>query len=206
MTISGTADLIGLRAPHGAAGAELRAYVDVIRRSVSTMTRLIGDLLDFRSFEDGRLRVAAERHDLKPLIRRAIEAFRAAAAAKSVSLGADLPAESATAKFDPARIEQVLSNLLDNAVKFTPRGGSIRVRVRRSGPEYLVSVQDTGIGIPTDALTSIFERFEQLGTDRTGFGLGLYISSWIVEAHGGRMWADSKPGSGSTFSFTLPEK
>jgi signal transduction histidine kinase len=170
------------------------------------MARLISDLLDFRSFEDGQLRVSAERHDLKAEIRRAVEDFRVLARSKSLSLDADLPDEAAIAKFDPARIHQVLSNLLDNALKFTPPGGSIRVRVRRSGPEYIVAVEDTGIGIPEEALTSIFERFERLGADRTGLGLGLYISSWIVEAHGGRMWAESELGVGSTFYFTLPEK
>jgi signal transduction histidine kinase len=204
--ISGAADLIHVRAPHDAPGDEIRAWADVIRRSVAAMSRLISDLLDFRSFEDGRLRVAAERHDLKKLVRNAIQAFRVAAAAKPLSLDADLPPGAAMAKFDPDRMLQVLSNLLDNALKFTPPGGSIRVRVERSGPGYIVSVSDTGIGIPKAALSSIFERFEQLDADRSGLGLGLYISSWIVEAHGGRMWAESEVGRGSTFYLTLPEK
>jgi len=102
---------------------------------------------------------------------------------------------------------QVLSNLIHNAIKFTPEGGAIRLRAERAGQSCLVSVSDTGIGIPEGDLTSIFERFRQLDRgDRTGLGLGLYISLWIVEAHGGRIWAESVLGSGTTFHFTLPEE
>jgi signal transduction histidine kinase len=101
---------------------------------------------------------------------------------------------------------QVLSNLIHNAIKFTPEGGSIRVRIARAGTFCLVSVSDTGPGIPASELTGIFERFRQLDrSDRTGLGLGLYISQWIVEAHGGRIWAESEVGAGTTFHFTLPE-
>jgi len=110
-------------------------------------------------------------------------------------------------KHDPHRMLQVLSNLIQNAIKFTPEGGSIRISATRVGTLYQVSVSDTGIGIPAGELTAIFERFRQLDrSDRTGLGLGLYISRWIVEAHGGKIWAESQLGRGSTFHFTLPEE
>jgi signal transduction histidine kinase len=99
----------------------------------------------------------------------------------------------------------VLVNLLGNALKFTPAGGSVTVRSERVGDELLLSVADTGLGIPSDKLESVFERFLQVGRDdRRGVGLGLFISKCIVEGHGGRIWVESAVGRGSTFTFTLP--
>jgi signal transduction histidine kinase len=206
-TISGVAALIEQQAPTDESGGRIRGWAERVRRSVSVMERLIDDLLDFGSFEDGQLRVAAERLDIRPLVHGAIDAFHGVAAAKGLSLEADLPADPVMAKHDPHRMFQVLSNLLQNAIKFTPQRGSIRIRVARAGPFCLVSVSDTGIGIPEGELTEIFERFRQLDrSDRTGLGLGLYISRWIVEAHGGRIWAESQLGAGTTFHLTLPQE
>jgi signal transduction histidine kinase len=207
MTISGVAALMEQQAPADETGQRIRGWADRVLRSVGVMERLIGDLLDFGSFEDGQLRVAAERLDVRSLIQGAIDAFHGVARAKGLSLEADLPADPVIAKYDPHRMLQVLSNLIHNAIKFTPAGGSIRIRVARAGTFCLVSVSDTGVGIPDGALTAIFERFRQLDrSDRTGLGLGLYISQWIIEAHGGRIWAESQEGRGTTFHFTLPEE
>ena len=204
-TISGLAALIEQQAPADEPGHRIRGWADRVRRSVSVMERLIGDLLDFGSFEDGQLRVAAERLDVRPLIHGACEAFHGAALAQGLSLETDLPAGPVVAKHDPHRILQVLSNLVHNAIKFTPEGGSIRIRAARGGAFCIVSVTDTGVGIPDGELTTIFERFRQLDrSDRTGLGLGLYIARWIVEAHGGRIWAESQVGAGTTLFFTLP--
>jgi signal transduction histidine kinase len=121
-----------------------------------------------------------------------------------LSLKVDVARGPLLAKFDMDRMLQVVSNLLQNAIKFTPAGGSITIRAARRGAACIVAVSDTGIGIPANELSSIFERFRQLDkTDRAGLGLGLYISKWIVEAHGGRIWAESQAGAGSTFYFTL---
>jgi len=208
MTIAGVAALLDQQAPNDELGQRMHAWADRVRRSVNVMERLIGDLLDVNSFEDGQLRVVAERLDLRPLIHGAIDAFQSVAQAEGVSLEADLPAEPLMAKHDPHRLFQVLSNLIHNAIKFTPAGGHIRVRAERAGRFYQVSVSDTGVGIPDGDLTGIFERFRQLNhlSHRTGLGLGLYISKWIVEAHGGRIWAESKVGDGTTVRFTLPEE
>jgi signal transduction histidine kinase len=206
MTISGVAALMDQQAPAGEIGQRMRAWADSVRRSVNVMERLIGDLLDFNSFEDGQLRVAAECLDIRSLIHSAIDAFHGVAQAKGLSLEADLPADPLMTKYDPHRMLQVLSNLIHNAIKFTAEGGSIRIRVGRAGTFCEVSVADTGVGIPDGELTEIFERFRQLNpSDHTGLGLGLYISQWIVEAHGGRIWAESQVGVGTTFHFTLPE-
>ncbi len=204
MTIAGLATLIEQSIPADD-GSRMRAWTESIKRSVGVMERLIGDLLDFGSFEDGRLRVTADSHDIRDLLRHTVDAFQPVAAGKHIGLAADLPDEPVIAVYDDYRIQQVMSNVIHNAIKFTPESGSIHIRVERSGSDCVIAVADTGIGIQQDELTTIFQRFRQLnGTGRTGLGLGLYISMWIVEAHGGRIWAESRVGAGSTFYFTLP--
>jgi signal transduction histidine kinase len=204
MGIIGAAQLIE-HAPAKEHGARIGKWTTQIRRSAAAMERLILDLLDFSSFEDGELRVVAERHDTADVVRSAMEALRPLAAAKSIALVAHLPTKPVMAHYDPHRLQQVLSNLIDNAIKFTPEGGVIRIRTSRTGPECRVAVSDTGIGIPADKLNAIFEYFHHMErTDRTGLGLGLYIATWIVKAHGGRIWVTSRVGGGSTFYFTLP--
>jgi signal transduction histidine kinase len=206
-TISSVAELMEQRAPTDETGERMRAWAERVRRSVNVMERLISDLLDFSSFEDGQLRVAAERLDIRTLIHSAIDAFHGVALAKGLSLEADLPADPIITKHDPHRMLQVVSNLLHNAIKFTAEGGSVRIRVARAGTFCRISVSDTGVGIPDGELTAIFERFRQLNpSDHIGLGLGLYISQWIVEAHGGQIWAESQVGVGTTFHFTLPEE
>jgi signal transduction histidine kinase len=207
MTISGVAALMDQQAPANETGQRMHAWADRVRRSVSIMERLIGDLLDVNSFEDGQLRVVAERLDIRTQIHAVIDGSHGVAMEKGLSLDADLPADPIMTKHDPHRMFQVLSNLVHNAIKFTPEGGSIRIRAARAGRFCQVSVSDTGVGIPDGELTGIFERFRQLNpSDRTGLGLGLYISKWIVEAHGGSIWAESKVGDGTTVHFTLPEE
>ena len=204
MAIGGAAALIQAHAPGGDSGRRIADWTLTIRRSVAMMERLIRDLLDVGSFEDGRLRVSAQRLDVRDLIRATIDTFQPVAAAKQLSLDADLPAQPVLAHADENRIMQVLSNLVHNAIKFTPAGGVIRLRAAPTDEGCIVSVADTGIGIPERDLTAIFERFRRLeGNDRTGLGLGLYIAHWIVDAHGGRIWAESKVGDGTTISFTL---
>ena len=206
-TISGFASLIEQQAPPDETGHRIRGWADRVRRSVSIMERLIGDLLDVNSFEDGQLRVVAERLDIRTQIHAVIDGAHGVAMEKGLSLEADLPADPIMTKHDPHRMFQVLSNLVHNAIKFTPEGGSIRIRAARAGRFCQVSVSDTGVGIPDGELTGIFERFRQLNpSDRTGLGLGLYISKWIVEAHGGSIWAESTVGVGTTVRFTLPEE
>jgi signal transduction histidine kinase len=129
---------------------------------------------------------------------------RPLAEAKSVELEVSLPPTVVRGVFDPDRMLQVVLNVLQNAIKFTPQAGAVRVRVAQAGRECLIAVSDTGIGILEAELPNIFERFRQLDDDRAGLGLGLYISKWIVEAHGGRIWAESRRGLGSTFYITLP--
>jgi len=176
-----------------------------IQRSGARMNRLIGDLVDVASIEAGVLAVTREVGDPTTVVTEAVDTFQVQAAAAGVALVAEIVPASTLAAFDSARILQVLTNLLSNAIKFTPRHGTIVVRVERFGDEIRFTVSDTGLGIASDKLEAVFVRFHQVTeNDRRGVGLGLYISKAIVQGHGGRIWADSKIGVGSTFCFTLP--
>lgn len=192
-------------ASEDAAGQRTRKDAESIQRFTARMNRLIGDLLDVASIEAGRLSVEPRPEDAIRLVRETVEAFQPAASAKGLSLESDVAQDSLLAHFDHERILQVLANLLSNAIKFTPEGGRVSIRVEPVGEEVRFSVADTGQGIAGDTLGRIFERFWQVHEgDKRGLGLGLYISRCIVEAHGGRIWAESQPGAGSTFFFTLP--
>jgi signal transduction histidine kinase len=187
------------------AGRKTVHAAEKIQRFTARMNRLIGDLVDVASIEAGKILVTPVVQEANVLVRESVEAFQPLASAQGLSLDA-VPSENILlAKFDHERVLQVLANLLSNAIKFTRAGGRISIRVEPVGPEVHFSVTDTGSGIPSQHLTAVFERFWQArSTDRRGLGLGLYISKCIVEAHGGRIWAESQLGQGSTFSFTLP--
>jgi signal transduction histidine kinase len=178
-----------------------------IHRYTTRMARLIGDLLDIVSIDAGRLAIEPSRHDVMDLIRETEDAFRPLAADKRISFSADVKNGSVIARYDDERILQVLGNLLGNALKFTPDGGRIDLRVEPLDDEVRFVVSDTGPGIASDKLEAIFERFWQASPKsvRTGLGLGLHISKCIVEAHGGKIWAESHAGEGATVSFTLPK-
>jgi signal transduction histidine kinase len=183
----------------------VRMNAQRIQRSAVRMERLIGDLVDLASIEAGRLAVTLEAGDPTLVAMEAVEIFQAQASARGVSLTTEMALPPSVVMLDPARILQVLTNLLSNAMKFTPAQGRVAIRLSRVGDIVRFAVSDTGAGVPTDQLEAVFERFVQLTkNDRRGVGLGLYISRAIVEGHGGRMWAENAAGGGSTFSFTLP--
>ena len=187
------------------AGQRTRRDAGSIQHFTARMNRLIGDLLDVASIEAGRLTVEPRPEDAIRLVRETVEVFQFTASAKGISLDSEVARDSLLARFDHERILQVLANLLSNAIKFTPEGGRISIRVEPAEEEVRFSVMNTGPGIAEENLGRIFERFWQvLASDRRGMGLGLYISKCIVEAHGGRIWAESKKDAGSTFFFTLP--
>jgi signal transduction histidine kinase len=190
-------------APEGEAGLKHREAAGKIRRVAAKMNRLIGDLVDVASIEANRLALAPADLDPRALLREAVEAFTPAAAAKGMALLTNAAASS-PAWGDHDRTFQVLANLVSNAIKFTPEGGTIIVRAAPMGGEVRFSVADTGAGISLEHRESVFARFWQSGPDRRGQGLGLFISKSLVEAQGGRIWLESEPGEGSTFHFTLP--
>ena len=135
----------------------------------------------------------------------AIDGIRLLAETRRQTLEVDLSPNLPEVAVDADRIRQVMSNLLGNAIKFTPAGGTIRVSARQQGDAVIVSIVDTGPGIPPEHLSKVFDRFwKGQGATRTGSGLGLSIAKGIVEAHGGTIWAESELGKGSSFAFTLP--
>lgn len=176
-----------------------------IERYGARMNRLIGDLVDVASIEAGKLAMQTAQGDVVALMSEAIEALQLTATARGVSLTSRGVQEPWVAEFDHDRMLQVLANLIANSIKFTPKGGNIRVHCERVGETLEFCVIDTGEGIPAVMLEAVFERFWQVGkNDRRGLGLGLYISRCIVEAHGGNIWAQSTPGQGTRMYFTLP--
>jgi signal transduction histidine kinase len=182
----------------------VQKHADRIRRSGARMNRLIGDLVDVASIHAGALTVTCEPGDPAHVVAEIVDTFEAQAKAAGLQLAREVPPGLPRASFDPARLLQVLTNLIGNAIKFTPAGGKILVRLAVDGDSLRFSVQDTGVGIAADKLEQVFDRFLQLSDDRRGVGLGLYISKCIVHGHGGRIWVESTPARGSTFSFTLP--
>jgi signal transduction histidine kinase len=180
--------------------------VGMMRRAGKQMNRLIQDLLDVKRIEHGRLAVDPRPVAAAPLLTDAGEMLRALAAARTLDLSVDAPAELPMVLADPARIQQVISNLVGNAIKFTPQGGRITLRGFPVGDEVRVAVMDTGPGIAADQLPHVFGQFWQGSrSDTRGLGLGLVIAKGIVEAHAGRIWVESTLGAGSSFYFTLPQ-
>jgi PAS domain S-box-containing protein len=182
-----------------------RRSIDTIQRAVARSNRLIQDLLDVARMEAGRIFVERRPEELAPLLKEVLELHRALAEAKGIRLTSSVPEGSPSVLADRDRLLQIFSNLLGNALKFTPKGGQIALRVEPAGDLMLFSVSDTGPGIPAESLPHVFDPFWQAQESRKeGAGLGLAIVRGLVEAHDGRVWVESKPGVGSTFFFTLP--
>jgi signal transduction histidine kinase len=179
--------------------------IQVIRRAAKAMDRLISDLLDVSAIEAGRLTVELEPLALGSLIEEGRRMFDEQAARMKQRLDCEISGTLPPVRGDRHRLLQVLSNLVGNAVKFTPEGGAIGLHAKAAADEVVVTVQDTGPGIPERDLPHIFDRFWHAGRQRRGgAGLGLAIVKGVLEAHRGRVWAESVPGRGATFAFALP--
>jgi len=177
------------------------------------LSRLVNNLRDLALADVGQLKLDRRPVNLKEVVRKACQLLRPVAEEKRITLDMDLPAELPQVSADQDRLHQVLYNLLTNSLRYTPEGGKVRLTVRvlgeGSGKEsILVQVADTGVGIPPTDLPHIFNHFYRADESRArasgGTGIGLAIVKQLVEAHGGRVWAESEPGKGSTFSFTVP--
>jgi PAS domain S-box-containing protein len=189
-----------------AALEERRELADAILESTHLMQRLIQDLLDVSTIESGHLKIHPRREALLPLVDAVLTMVREGADDRGVDLVREVPASLPAVHVDAMRLEQVLANLLANAVKFTERGGRVTVHGEVDGPMVRVRVSDSGIGIPPEHVPHIFDRYwhAKRQSRTVGTGLGLAIAKGIVEAHGGSIRVESTLGVGSTFVFTLP--
>jgi sigma-B regulation protein RsbU (phosphoserine phosphatase) len=186
-------------------------HLKTVLKSVNQLHAMIRDLLEATRADSGKLRIEPRCIDIGELIQQAVAMMRPTAAEKEVGLEAELDQAIRLVYADPDRILEVLINLIDNGIKFTPANGTVFVNaslVETDPTAVYLSVCDSGRGIPQESISLVFERLYQdpnaVDGNRTGFGLGLYIAKEIVTLHGGRMWVASEPGSGSRFSFTLP--
>ena len=190
-------------------GEKRTRAMDTVARNVTSLTQIVEDVLDVSRIISGKLRLDVQPVDLPPVIQNAVETVRPAADAKGVRLVTIVDPRAAPVSGDPERLQQILWNVLSNAVKFTERGGRVQVRLERVNSHVEITVSDTGVGIPAEFLPHVFDRFRQAdaGISRTrgGLGLGLAITRHLVELQGGRIFAESDgPGKGATFRIELP--
>jgi two-component system phosphate regulon sensor histidine kinase PhoR len=174
---------------------------------VDALSQMVQELLDLARIESGKAVLQLANVPALDLLRHATERLQAQATRVQVTLHLDASTPLPVVDVDAGRVEQVLTNLIHNAIKFTPPGGEIRVSATTNTEQGLtVKVMDSGVGIAPEDLPRIFERFYKADRARSGggTGLGLAIAKHIVQAHGGRIWVESRLGKGSTFSFTLP--
>jgi signal transduction histidine kinase len=185
--------------------AEPADYLPALHEQVRTLSGLVDDLFELARIDSGTLTLELRRAELGEVVSACLRGVEAEARARRVALGATVDPR-AEATFEPAKIERVLLNLLTNALRHTPDDGSIAVLVEPGAEGVLITVEDTGDGLTAESTKRMFERFWRGDAARTsrGAGLGLAIARGLVEAHGGRIWAENRPGGGARVSFTLP--
>jgi signal transduction histidine kinase len=195
----------GLLAETDLTGERRNQLLGVMQRAVQRMNRLVEDLLEVVRQESGKMTLVLEQVSVVSILERTAEMCQATAFEQNIHLSVHEAPPDLLVRADEERIMQVMSNLVGNALKFVPRGGSVVLDCVRNGAEAVFSVVDSGPGIAPEDLGRLFEKFwQRRRADNRGVGLGLAIARGIVEAHGGRIWAESTVGRGSSFYFTLP--
>jgi len=186
--------------------AVAKDFLDKMNAEVDRMTRMVQELADLSSIESGQAALQQGPLDARQILTRAVARLKTQAERSRIQLLVNTPDQLPQVMGDEGRLEQVLLNLTENAIKFTPPGGRVEISVQVEGGRMVFKVSDNGVGIPEEDLPRVFERFYKVDKARSGqgTGLGLAIAKHIVEAHGGRIWARSVEGKGSTFIFTLP--
>jgi signal transduction histidine kinase len=187
---------------------EQKNMVAMMERNTQNLIELVNDLLDASKIESGTMRLDAATIELRGLVSELQEQMQPLAREKEIALEEDVPEDLPPLRADRAKLRRILVNLVSNALKFTPKGGRVRLGASREGSFVRVSVTDTGVGIPREDLHDIFDKYAQARSRATrsekGTGLGLYITRQLVELHGGKISVQSEVGKGSTFSFTIP--
>ncbi len=183
-----------------------RHFLETIHREATRLAGLINDFLDLVRLESGRVKITKKPVQLRQLLEECIAIMRPQAEPRKIKIKLSIPPAFPFVFADEDRLRRVILNLLSNAIKFNRDEGLVEVKVELAGKEVRISVSDTGIGIMPEELPHIFEKFYRGRAEEgvSGSGLGLSIAKQIVEAHGGRIWVESTPGQGSTFTFTLP--
>jgi signal transduction histidine kinase len=188
--------------------AEQKNMVEMMERNTQNLIELVNDLLDASKLESGTMRLDAATIELGGLVAELREQMQPLAREKEIALEEEVPEDLPRLRADRAKLRRVLVNLVSNALKFTPKGGRVRLGAAREDALVRVSVADTGVGIPAEDLHDIFDKYAQARSRATrsekGTGLGLYITRQLVELHGGKISVRSEVGKGSTFSFTIP--
>jgi two-component system phosphate regulon sensor histidine kinase PhoR len=188
--------------------ANRKRFVEIIRDHARRLARLTDDLLKLSRIEAGRLELEIRPIRVEALVNGCVETARLNAKARGLQIHVDLQENAPAVRGDGAQLGEVLQNLLDNALQYTPSGGQIEVKACSNGNDVIFTVADTGIGIPESDLERVFERFYRVDAARSreagGTGLGLAIARHIVDAHGGRIWVESAVGQGSRFHFSIP--
>jgi signal transduction histidine kinase len=186
-----------------------KKLIQTIAQNASTLEKRLVELLDIVKTGSGKIQLQLEPVDLKSLVQGTCVQVAPLLQGKGQKLTTDLPPTLPLIHGDGPRLEQVLLNLMTNAVKFTPEGGSISVKIREQDSGVTVAVKDNGIGIAREEQSRLFKPYSRVASDRQrqpGLGLGLALSKQVVELHGGKIWVESESGSGSTFSFHLPRR
>jgi len=181
--------------------------IQTIIHNANTLETRLAELMDIVKTGSGRLQLKLEPVNIKSLLQGIGWQTSPLLQGKEQNLNMDLPSSLPIIHGDGQRLEQVVLNLMTNATKFTPKGGNITLRARKRDDGLVIEVQDTGIGIAKDEQARLFQPYSRLSADRQrhpGLGLGLALAKQVVELHGGKIWVESEPGKGSTFSFSLP--
>jgi signal transduction histidine kinase len=187
----------------------LKKLMQTIIHNANTLETRLAELLDIVKTGSGKLQLQFEPVDMKSLIQGSCLQVSPLLRSKDQKLVTDLPNVLPIIHGDGPRLEQVMLNLMTNAAKFTPEGGTIHIRVRQEDNGLVIDVRDTGIGIAREEQSRLFKPYSRLSSDRQrnpGLGLGLALSKQVVELHGGRIWVESEAGKGSTFSFFVPRR
>ncbi len=188
----------------GRINEEQREFLSLAKEDIERLSRLIKDVSDLARMEEGELACQPNELDIGKMIDDCIRGMKALAEKKGLALEGRVPENLPRAYADKDRLKQVLTNLIDNAIKFSPQDGKISLEVVNSEENLQISVADQGKGIPEEERKKIFDKFYQVKRKGEGIGLGLSIVKGVVEAQGGRIWVESQPGKGSKFIFTLP--
>ncbi|MEK7565487.1 MAG: HAMP domain-containing sensor histidine kinase [Patescibacteria group bacterium] len=201
--IHGTLDMF-LKNPSLATQPQGQELMVATQNSTASLQMMVNDILDVSKIEANKFQLNPVADKIQSVLPERIRFFETMVKDKGVTLNLEVADSLPEIPFDRERINQVLNNLISNAIKYTPSGGKILVKAEHIPKAVKVSVIDNGAGIPADKIPELFSKFKQFGKTDGGTGLGLVIAKGIIEAHGGKIYIESKVDSGSTFSFTLP--